>query len=189
MSKPRRKYHVGEVFGKWTLLRPNGKGAWHVQCSCGYEGVCSSHAFRTGRSTQCIACSYGVKSAAERSGRILPSGESGFRRKLRTCKRQAKERSLSWNITDEETKQLFLSNCHYCDAIPAQQVYGEQGDAHGLFVANGIDRVINEIGYEPDNCVPCCGPCNRAKDTMTSDEFIAMARRITNKHKALSVYV
>ncbi len=40
------------------------------------------------------------------------------------------------------------------------------------FFYNGIDRVNNEMGYEPLNVVPCCQECNFAKCKMSKDEFI-----------------
>ena len=45
---------------------------------------------------------------------------------------------------------------------------------------NGVDRLDSSIGYEKFNCAPCCFKCNRAKDTMSSEEFIDHIERIHN---------
>jgi hypothetical protein len=37
---------------------------------------------------------------------------------------------------------------------------------------NGIDRVDSK-GYVPDNCVPCCEPCNTAKLDRSYQEFVS----------------
>lgn len=48
------------------------------------------------------------------------------------------------------------------------------------FVFTGIDRVDNTRGYDPDNVVPCCRVCNRAKDVRTKDEFLSWAKRVVD---------
>jgi hypothetical protein len=37
---------------------------------------------------------------------------------------------------------------------------------------NGIDRIDSNLGYEINNCIPCCGTCNYMKNTMTPKDFL-----------------
>ncbi|KKL77013.1 hypothetical protein LCGC14_2039110 [marine sediment metagenome] len=37
----------------------------------------------------------------------------------------------------------------------------------------------NSIGYEVDNCVPCCGRCNWMKRDLTKDQFINHVHKIS----------
>ena len=39
------------------------------------------------------------------------------------------------------------------------------------FTFNGIDRKNNNLGYTYDNCVTACTTCNKAKNSMTIEEF------------------
>lgn len=36
----------------------------------------------------------------------------------------------------------------------------------------GLDRLDSQRGYEPDNCVPCCGSCNFMKSDLAPDTFV-----------------
>lgn len=45
---------------------------------------------------------------------------------------------------------------------------------------NGIDRLNSSIGYEVDNCVPCCYICNRAKAQLDDKTFLNHITKIYN---------
>jgi hypothetical protein len=72
--------------------------------------------------------------------------------------------------------------CDYCGRHP--ETYTRPKNANGGFKYNGIDRVVNSVGYTLENCVPCCSNCNRAKSTLSRQEFIAWAHRV-KKHLGL----
>ena len=48
---------------------------------------------------------------------------------------------------------------------------------------NGIDRKDNTRGYEPDNCLPCCGLCNRMKSALSYGDFMDWIGRVINHWK------
>jgi len=50
---------------------------------------------------------------------------------------------------------------------------------HEPYVWNGVDRVDNNIGYTLENCVPCNGVVNKAKLTMSKEQFIGMCKAVT----------
>ena len=54
---------------------------------------------------------------------------------------------------------------------------------NGDFIYSGIDRKDNEIGYTLKNCVPCCIICNRAKNSLSFDEFLAWIGRLVENNK------
>lgn len=83
------------------------------------------------------------------------------------------KRGKSFNISKQEYIDNFWDKkCIYCGR-----------DSFG-----GIDRVDNNIGYEINNCVPCCWDCNTMKRTKTPAEFINDCRTIAknNKYKYLT---
>ena len=86
------------------------------------------------------------------------------RKKFNNDKQSAKQRGLTFNLTQEEHKRLIEQPCYYCGDLPDP--------------VNGIDRMDNTKGYESDNTVPCCWPCNLMKKTMHIDEFIQRIGRI-----------
>lgn len=69
----------------------------------------------------------------------------------------AKKRGYIFNLTKDSFSKYWQQPCFYC---------GTTIDTIGL------DRKDNEIGYTEDNVVACCKICNRAKDTMSSDDYI-----------------
>ena len=85
---------------------------------------------------------------------------------LRDYRKGAKKRGLSWELPIEIFFGLTKKSCTYCSQAPDP--------------VNGVDRVDSSLGYMVENCVPCCGPCNRMKMAMPLSEFIERVKRIFN---------
>jgi 5-methylcytosine-specific restriction endonuclease McrA len=90
---------------------------------------------------------------------------------MRSYRRGAEERDLNWELDEITFDRLTAAPCHYCGRKPSNRK--EVPRHRGAFVYSGIDRVDNMRGYEPDNVVPCCRICNRAKHQQTYAEFTA----------------
>ena len=90
-------------------------------------------------------------------------------RRFSVYKRDSKKgkRNYEFSLTKKQFMSFWGKKCYYC---------GER--INGV----GIDRVDNNIGYEIDNCVPCCGKCNRMKMSMICSEFIDKCKKIANNH-------
>jgi hypothetical protein len=97
---------------------------------------------------------------------------------LTTYKFSARKRSLEWSLTDDEALALMQEDCAYCGTEPAL-VQRAQGRFPAPYLRNGIDRTDSNKGYIPSNAVTCCFPCNGAKGNMSTEEFLALAKRIT----------
>lgn len=85
--------------------------------------------------------------------------------KYREYKKGAFDRNYKWAITRKEFESFWQKPCYYC---------GTEIETIGL------DRINNDLGYIKSNLVPCCSVCNRAKDTMTAEEYIEHCRRVSN---------
>lgn len=48
----------------------------------------------------------------------------------------------------------------------------------------GVDRMDSSVGYTVGNSNPCCSACNMLKMTSTRDEFLGMARAVTERWNA-----
>lgn len=80
------------------------------------------------------------------------------------AKSTAKGRDLDWDISFECYDELIQNPCHYC----FNSLHKETGV--------GLDRINNNIGYNLNNVLPCCGSCNKIRgDNLTVEEMeIAM---------------
>lgn len=82
----------------------------------------------------------------------------------------AKKHNRTFNLSRDEFDELVSSNCFYCGTPP----FLNQGNKTKSIVKrlNGLDRVDSSRGYTLDNVVPCCIHCNKAKNTMSTNEFV-----------------
>tara|TARA_R110001583_G_scaffold192838_1_gene359927 strand:- start:223 stop:861 length:639 start_codon:yes stop_codon:yes gene_type:complete len=91
--------------------------------------------------------------------------------KFRRYRESAKKRDYDFELTLEEFEILTVDRlCKYCNLSSAQA---------GRLVG-GIDRVVNEIGYLFDNCVPCCVTCNLMKRHHLKEEFFNQVEAVYN---------
>lgn len=81
-------------------------------------------------------------------------------------KKNAKKRSLQFNLIRDEFALLTSQPCYYC---------GEYSHIYFEEEYSGLDRIDSSKGYIIDNVVPCCEMCNRMKlDYNTSDWLLKM---------------
>jgi hypothetical protein len=92
-------------------------------------------------------------------------------KKLKAFKKSAIDRDYEWKLTDKEAIDFFNDVCYYCGK---ESIEGED--------MNGIDRVVNSIGYINDNCVSCCGMCNNMKRAYDQTDFIQKCIEIAKLH-------
>lgn len=175
----------GLVNGKLVVLWPtiekrHSEVMWTCLCECGkIVRVRRSSLVAKKESTKSCGCLVVVLNP-------LPKGETGFNTLYNRYKvKQGKDRNLSFLLSKEEFKKLVLSSCFYCGQIPSNIITpvtkGKISDfawKNGKFTYNGLDRLNNKLGYILNNCVPCCKPCNYAKNTMTFEEFKMWAMNV-----------
>src|SRR6266478_650955 len=83
---------------------------------------------------------------------------------------KAKLRRASFALTVEQFISIVVLPCHYCDEATEPR---------------GVDRWDNNIGYEFENCRPCCATCNFGKRDMDGPTFVEWARRVANHTQAI----
>lgn len=147
----------GKKFGRWTVVdiskKENGNYFWNVICDCGKKSVRKYNNLKYSNSCGCISVEMLVARCK------LPEGVAAQNLVLISYKKWAKNRGHSFNLTDEECLNLMVKNCFYCGALPSN---GKKSRT-STFIYSGIDRVDNSLGYQTDNCVPCCKKCNTKK--------------------------
>lgn len=73
-------------------------------------------------------------------------------------------RGINFELTKEQVLSLCEKPCFYC---------GKQR-------CLGVDRIDNSKGYTIDNCVPCCGCCNKMKMDLELNFFLSQIKKIYN---------
>jgi len=108
----------------------------------------------------------------------LEAGKAALNKLYGHYKRSAKSRNYPFNLTLIQFTEITSKVCFYCGSTPTQTRVTER--MNGAVIYNGIDRYDNSLGYEYNNCVPCCGFCNRAKFNKTAKEFNFWITQLVN---------
>ena len=160
----------GDLLVESRASNRGGKVMWWCRCGCGTVKAIPAVQL-THDGTRSCGC-FRKKNPADRAIRTI----------LENYKRSAAKRHLSWTLPDRAGKHLLAGNCYYCGS-PPDNVWRFAGpNSPVALVYSGIDRKDNRGGYEWDNVVSCCGPCNLAKHTQGFEEFLGRVRRIAARH-------
>lgn len=192
-GKHRPKDLEGQKFGYLVALRRDEdrctprRAYWICRCECTNihqeSRECSVRMTNlldgTTKSCGCLhATSIGIRC------RKAP-GFSAFQDLYKRYQQNAKAKNRSFELTQEEVREITQKDCHYCGVRPAQIVsHGARVNAsrNGQYIHNGIDRLDSSVGYMIHNCVPCCTVCNLMKLDSSYDDFIAKCRAIAARH-------
>lgn len=156
----------GSKVNKWTVLEYSGQGRWLCQCECKRTSKVSTKELLEGQSKGCKPCAL-----------RLPEGEASFNDVYDTYKCNAKKGKRDFLLTKIEARELFEGNCLYCGQCPSTLRISKKGYKSG-FLYNGIDRVVNEVGYVIGNCVSCCSICNHMKHVLSEKVFLEHISKI-----------
>ena len=172
---------TGQCFGRLLVTKRDGTylknrlAVWRCKCDCGNVTFVRGASLRKGTTKSCGCLSKEMTSARMK----LPDGESSFNTLYGSYQRNAEKRGHNFDISKSLFRQLVVQPCYYCGELPSN-VCKSNKNTKGVFVYNGLDRIQNEIGYIPDNVVPCCSRCNYVKATLSVSEFIDHCKKIVN---------
>lgn len=172
---------LNKTFGVLTVLSFNKiekKHQWY-NCRCNRCGKITvvredhikSNTYRPQSCTHCYHSLLGEKTKQRYKQIYNLEGEKyELARKLNSqlmkFKAGAKARNLSFELSDEEAKDIMSKPCYYC----------------GEPISLGIDRIDSSKGYIQNNIVPCCGICNIMKNAFSIDTFLDKVYKIYNIH-------
>ena len=128
---------------------------------------------KDGMSYRCSACLKKYHAGHYRANRtrILERGKKWAKNNPRVSfalyKRAAKSRGLAFDLSMDQFMEFWGKPCFYTGR-PIESI--------------GLDRVDNAKGYVIGNVVTCCLAANKAKMTMTHDEFVALCAEVVNLH-------
>lgn len=172
---------TGLKFGKLTVLsyvKENKISYWKCLCECGNTKNVYRNSLISGKTKTC-GCSRKIGNRRD----LFSSFNGLYARHIK----QANFRKLGTTLTKEQFKVLSQSNCFYCGINPEHIAKPSKGCSKewvesGKFLYNGIDRMDNTKGYDINNCVPCCGQCNRMKLNYTYESFLDRIKKIYKNH-------
>lgn len=167
--------HIGDKFGKWTVIEGPKKGvyrntlAYLCKCTCGNTQYCTAHDLKTGRTTRCFKCSrkIGIETAMIHNGKI---GELNIN-KYNKIKRTATHRNIEFNVSIEYLWNLFLIQKRKC-AIT--------GDFIDNFRIASLDRIDSSKGYIEGNVQWVSKQANLSKHIMTMEQLYEFCRKVLN---------
>lgn len=186
-------------FSKLTVLEYIGKTGWYkcskygstkgyhtwkCLCECGNEVNVRSVKLRSGSTKSC-----GCLREYNKPTWTLPKGEAAKNLLYHFYKQSALKRNISIKISRDDFIEIAIKDCYYCGDGPNKSVamrhkgLSKTRSLNGDLLYTGVDRLDNNIGYEKDNCVPCCWVCNELKKAKTLDSFINHILKIANKWK------
>lgn len=150
-------------------MRHDGK-YWRAYVKCKVENCRGTVLFRNAQYRHVGKPNFGLcRSHIKQRLRLRPY-ESRYNGFVRTAA------SRGWEVTITYlgyVRILSKNKCHYCDAVlnrKTHNIYGEK-----LLGAGHIDRKDPRKGYVRGNCVPCCPPCNFAKNVyFTYEEMLVV---------------
>lgn len=176
---PPKKNLLGQRFDRLTVIAEqpskNNKVYWLCKCDCGKETIVTASTLRTRKTRSC-----GCK---RKDNEYLKKRRmSSVKRLFNIYKRNAIARKYLFLLSLDKFCELTTEECHYCGEKP-KNVLRHHGNV--LFY-NGIDRLVNSIGYVDGNVVSCCGTCNRLKMGMDYKEFMEKIRKIARHEKRLT---
>jgi len=165
---------VGNKYGRLLVERFMGTGTggalWECSCDCGNTSVVRRGDLLSGKTRSCGCLALET--------RRIEHGLSAFNKVLNSYKQHARRRGYSWGLSKEEFKSLTQQPCKYCGQPPSNYCGEKAQCKNGGYTYTGIDRVDNTKGYFLSNVVPCCGVCNRAKDTQTEEDFLSWVSKV-----------
>lgn len=145
----------------------NRKTLWLCECECGNTVETIGAKLKSGHTKSC-GC--------------IQKKKSALNLMMYTYTRNAEQKGFAMDLSEEQFLEIIRSDCFYCGIAPSEGYYTNRGREEG-FLYNGIDRINNGKGYFWDNCVPCCGQCNRMKGSFSQKDFLIKVLEISRHLK------
>lgn len=176
-----KKYHIkpGDKYGRLTCIRfdhigNHNRSYFLFKCDCGNEKIILGSSVKSGNTKSCGCYSMEVK-----QNKRLPENRGVIYQIILGYKHGAKERGYKWDLIIDQVVGIIQKPCYYCGNEKSNtKITKNYKEGYSY---NGIDRLDNTKGYSIENCVPCCKQCNRAKGTMSFDEFIKWIKAMANQ--------
>lgn len=182
LSKKHFIDYTGQVFNNIKVIKHLGKdksknNIYNFECFCGEIFTSQISDIKTGKIKSC-----GCKINSVQIERYLQDMYRADAYNVYASYRlSAEEANREFNIDFESFRKLLESECYYCGIKSSNAHYKgkiRKNGGNGPYMYNGVDRINNDLGYIPENCVTACRHCNISKHTLTQEYFIERAYKI-----------
>lgn len=170
------KDKTGTRYGKLLVTSYIGRDEekrhlWKLDCDCGGMKILPTSSLGKSKSCGCLRS----KKRKNWFVREKDREKALLRReylKLITRNGKYKERIMSYS----DYKTIVKKRCVYCGRTHSRTLIDNLTNKQVKI--NGIDRIDSNKGYNLENSEPCCMTCNRAKNTMTKEEFLRWVSKV-----------
>lgn len=164
-------------FGKLIVIKKidrrskQGQVYWLCKCDCGNTNEVVGFALRYGWAKSCGKC------YREPTNKIKDRSMAIWRVLFTYLKNRDRNYGGKCDLELEDFISLSIKPCFYCGMKSSNTSTDKYSKENKLYF-NGLDRKDSKIGYVLKNVVPCCCACNRAKNTMTINEYKKFIKRV-----------
>lgn len=168
---------TGQIFGRLKIVRFVGMNSFRVSiyeclCECGTVKQIERSNLIKGHTTSC--------GCYNRDKQLKAPGVATFNNYMNSYVQSARKRGYIFELTADQFKEIITKDCAACGAPPKEISRKTKEYSATPILANGVDRVDNNIGYIVGNVQPMCGPCNKAKSSMGYEAFKTWMEQIRN---------
>lgn len=159
----------GNTYGRLKVIRfvrmteERRMSIYECLCECGKIKEIERANLVRGHTTSC--------GCYNRDKQLAAHGVASFNNYLRGYKNSAAKRGYSFELTEEQFKEVIAKDCIACGVAPKVISRKTKNYSATPILGNGVDRIDNSIGYVASNVQPMCGPCNKAKSSMGYEAF------------------
>jgi 5-methylcytosine-specific restriction endonuclease McrA len=180
---------IGDRFGTLVVqeiysFSKNGKkdgNRIRLLCDCGAE-VKNKVAYQLVRDDGIRGCAKCMSKKRGKAKRIYSDGQARHHVYFNYIN-GAKRRNIEWGLSRDDFFKYANGECVYCGEkdlsffnAPKTSPWQEK------YLYTGVDRIDSSFGYVEGNVQTCCMWCNRAKSTMSEQEFFAWIKKIVDKN-------
>lgn len=176
---------LGTKINRWEaislpyFITKKGVNINHIdlRCECGNTATIKVSDFLSSRSKGCRNCANKYKKTDQE---LIDTSINSI---YIDYKASAHNRGYTFEISKDFLKKLIFQKCQYCGNEPQNT----RNNLHTVLKYNGIDRVINTIGYIEENCITCCATCNRMKNIYEPDFLLEHIQKILKNQQVSKI--
>lgn len=166
----------GNTYGKLTVVSfshvdKRNRKHFHTVCECGNSKVIHGASLKSGNTRSCGCLCREVQSL-----RKLPDNQGAFNAVFFQARVGAKKRNIPFELSISLVTSIAKQPCHYCGVVGGN--FKTTKNCKEGIRYNGMDRLNSQLGYTPENVVPCCRDCNFMKGTKTREEFLEHLKKV-----------
>lgn len=170
----REKISEGKRYGFSTAIKPSDKiGYWIAECDCGSKFETKSYYLETGHTKSC--------GCLHKTGKQKTPSFQLYGRWFGALIRNAKERKIEFNISQEDIWNLFLKQNKKCALTGIELKFATCLKDEKEQTAS-IDRIDSKKGYTIDNIQIVYKIINIIKNNLSQEDFIKLCNLVTKIH-------